>query len=164
MEPKHGNFPPVPFSRVDRRSQMRYMRYMRWTTHGLKGVTGTSPAAPWIDGVLLAVVAQARVPTSPWVGIDSWQAVAYPCQVVELSRDPRIRSAADNQMKRRATAMPCIRANRALSQRRVIIPRVRCASPQRQDCAGSSDSPTIPESPILDHRAVASREKSTDPM
>jgi hypothetical protein len=151
---KHGNFPPVPFSRVDRRSQMRCMR---WTRHRLKGVTGTSQLhldrwRPISGG---GTSAGAHIALG-W--IDSWQAVAYPCQVVELSRDPRIRSAADNQMKKKATAMPCIRANRALSQGRAIIPRVRC-QPQRQDCAGSSDSPTIPKFPILDHRAVASREK-----
>jgi hypothetical protein len=75
----------------------------------------------------------------------------------KLSRDPRVRSAADDQIKNEATAMPCSRANRPFPQHSVIIPRLHCR-PQRLDCACSSDSSVIPEFPILDHRAVTSRE------
>jgi hypothetical protein len=75
-EPKMGNFPSAPFSRVDRRSQMRCGALDETP---FEGVTGNIPAASGSDGVLLAVVAQARVPTSPLGWIDSWQAVAFPC-------------------------------------------------------------------------------------
>jgi len=54
----------------------------------LKGVTGTSQLHPWIDGVLLAVVGTSAGAHIALGWIDSWQAVAYPCQVVELSLRP----------------------------------------------------------------------------
>ena len=55
--------------------------------------------------------------------------------------------------------MPCIYASRHLSLCLAILSRPRCW-PQRQDCASSPDSPMIPEFPILDSCAVASRENA----
>ena len=92
--------------------------------------------------------------------IDSWQPVAYPCQVGETFRETLAYVVRQTtRLKKRPPPCPAF-VPAELSLKALSSFSEYVVAPRGPDCAGSSDSPTIPEFPILDHRAVASREKT----
>jgi hypothetical protein len=104
-----------------------------------EGVTGAAPSCIWIDGVLLALVEQARASTSPCTGHGLDRLLAA-CSVPvpggrNFSRGPRIRSAAGHQMKKRRPPCSAVMPADLILQRVAIVPQLHSA-PQWQDCAG----------------------------
>ena len=145
-------------SRVDRRSE----GVASLDETPFEGVTGAAPSCIWIDGVLLALVEQARASTSPCTGHGLERLLAA-CSVPvpggrNFSRDPRIRSAAGHQMKKRRLPCSAVMPANLILQRVAIVPQLHSA-PSGRIAQGSPDSSLFPEFPILDHRAVASRQK-----